>query len=140
MATQFARFSLGGFAVGALIAVLLPDQYTHRFTQKWGFPYKPQAIYYKGNQGTVPPSKLDSALKPVENRIMQKLQEIDLRDDEDLQQMKDRHDDVLLEIERKELEWVEQQSKQTDKGLQARLNEYEAAKRVQSRQETQGGR
>lgn len=131
-------YSFGGFSFGLLVAALLPNKLFRRFEEKWGIPFEPQSIYYKGNQENQPPPDIDKVVQPVEARILKKLKEIDIADDEEMEQARDRHDHMLLEIERKELEWVEQHSKKPTQQVQTKLEEYEAAKRVQAKREAAG--
>lgn len=135
MVSLNSLYSFGGFSFGLLVAAFLPNKLYQRFEQKWGIPFEPQTIYYKGSHEDQPPPDIDKVVQPVEARILKKLKEIDMADDEEMEQAKDRHDHMLLEIERKELEWVDQHSKKPTKQVQTKMEEYEAAKRVQAKRE-----
>jgi len=131
-------YGLGGFGFGLLAAVLLPNKQFERYQDKWGIPFDPQTIYYKGNVDSQPPPDIGQIVRPVEGRILKKLKAMDMAEDEEMEQATERHDDMLLEIERKELEWVEQHSDKPTKQVQTRMEEYEAAKRVQAKRAAEG--
>jgi len=86
----------GAIPVRKVFILIRPKQAFERYQNKWGIPFDPQTIYYKGNVDSQPPPDIGQIVRPVEGRILKKLKAMDMAEDEEMQQATERHDEMLL--------------------------------------------